>query len=90
MLAQPKPLDKISIKVTTEQQQYSGKQFNSNRLDGEHVYACNIYDEGFDRDDKIKKKPISKDHKEIDIHINKDMDKKEAIELNDKSIDASF
>ena len=45
-------------------------------LDGEEIYACNVCNEGFDREDEIMKH-ISDDHKEIVIEISEDSDNKE-------------
>ena len=40
-------------------------------LDGEEVYACNVCNEGFDREDEIMKH-ILDGHKEIVIELSKD------------------
>ena len=45
-------------------------------LKGELVYACNICDEGFDIEDKIKKH-IAFNHKDILIEISKNVEEEE-------------
>ena len=50
-------------------------------LNGELVYACNVCNKGFDSDDKVKNH-IEKDHKDILIEINKNIEE-------DKDVDES-
>ena len=42
-------------------------------LDSEQIYVCNVCDNFFDSEDKIKKH-ITEDHKEVIVEINKDME----------------
>ena len=42
-------------------------------LGGEQIYVCNVCDNGFDNEDKIKKH-IMEDYKEIIVKINKDIE----------------
>ena len=53
-------------------------------LDGEDIYACNVCDQGFDRENEIKKH-ILECHEEIILEIEKDMEKEP--EINDESGD---
>ena len=55
--------------------------FQMEILDGEEIYACNVCDQGFDREDEIKKHVLD-DHKEIVIEISKDSESKEETKLN--------
>ena len=50
-------------------------------VEGEELYACNVCNEGFEKDDKIKRH-IEKDHYEMVIQIRKDM-----YEEHDDSLD---
>ena len=56
-------------------------------LDGEDIYACNVCDQGFDRENKIKKH-ILEYHEELVLEIEKDKEKEP--EINDDSGDESF
>ena len=56
-------------------------------LDGEDIYACNVCDQGFDRENEIKKH-ILECHEEIILEIEKDLEKEP--EINDESGDESF
>ena len=58
-------------------------------LDGEEIYACNVCDQGFDREDEIKKHVLD-DHKEIVIEISKDSENKEETKLNVKCGDDDY
>ena len=41
-------------------------------VEGEELYACNVCNEGFEKDDEIKRH-IEKDHYEMVLQIRKDM-----------------
>ena len=58
-------------------------------LDGGQIYACNVCDQGFDREEYIKRH-IEEYHKGIIIKISKDMENKKETELNNESVDGSF
>ena len=55
-------------------------------FDGEQVYACNVCDQGFDTEGEIRDH-ILEDHKDIVIQISNDMENKEDMELNQKSVE---
>ena len=46
-------------------------------LNGEQIFACNVCDQGFDKEDAIKKHVVE-DHREIIIEISEDMENKES------------
>jgi hypothetical protein len=54
-------------------------------FDGEQVYACNVCDQGFDTEGEIRDH-ILEDHKDIVIQISNDMENKEDMEVNQKSV----
>ena len=58
-------------------------------IEGEEVYACNVCDEGFDRNDEIRRH-ISTYHKEILTQINKEMNEVEESDQEDRSSDESY
>ena len=58
-------------------------------LDVGKVYAWNVWDQGFDTEDKIRNQ-ILEDHKDILIQISKDMENKEDMEFNQKIGAGSF
>lgn len=55
-------------------------------VDSEQIYACNVCDQGFDTEGEIRDH-ILEDHKDIVIQISNDMENKEDMELNQKSVE---
>ena len=91
------PPTEIKTKNIEEDPMLNGidEHFQIEYLAGEQVYACNICDEGFDIEDKIKIH-ISKDHKDILIEISKNVDgeeencSEEGSIMNDSELYAGF
>ena len=57
-------------------------------LEGEQVYACNVCDQGFDRDEEIRTH-IEIDHKEIILQISENIDKEKESKVTDNSDESS-
>ena len=51
-------------------------------VEGEQVYACNICDEGFDKEAEIRQ-DIVEDHKEIIPHISEKLEEEEESDLDE-------